>query len=844
MFPKDRRFIFLVLLLLITYPSLTKASWSNNLIFHAPFNDPSDPLKVNVGNGQFTFKRITSATYVHPITNLVTISGSNILSMSEDFSSSWTATSSQISTDQSIAPDGSNTADLFTVGPASDGNVLHHIQLAATSTGNLIASQVYTSSVYVKQNSNTWISLAMVGKNGTANNCYFNTTTGAIGTCTVGVISKTSTDVGSGWYRFSVSASLGTGAATVYTRVYLGENDNDWTWTGNNTNSVYLWGAQMSAGPALSPYVKTTGDYSAAARIEANGYLSENTRTNYILWSRDFTNAVWTKTNVNTSQTAVGHDGVSNSATVVTASANDATVCQGVTIATATSSASIDIKRISGSGTVSISMDGGATYAGDVSSSLSSSLWYRAILENQKITNPSLCIKLGTNGDSVILDYAQIETGGPSTAPTTGPFVSSRIPTMSGVQTRYLDKMSIPAAGNWANTEGTFFAVADTWDTARGNKFIVDGYSGASRVPMHIRSGEGNGSNGVLGRTTIYDGNSECSYSSVNVQPQTSTKMASKWSATSGFRGTTASGAVPSNCAFDGSMDFQSLMVFGDAYNQDGTRSTFGHIKNARFYSTAFSDSEMQLATGGSNDDIGTPPSSPTSLNSVGVSTSTVSLTWATPSSDGGSAITDYLIQYSSGGATSTFSHAPSTATSTTVTGLTANTSYLFAVSAINSVGTSSPATVSTSTSAVVEENNSPATSSPTVITPPTPSNTSTISTGGGSLPAYLLKSLLAGDVKSEVRANNSKTPIAFTKSLKSGSSGEEVKNLQIFLNKNGFLINSKKGKVGSIGHETKTFSSLTKNALMKYQKKFKIYPADGTLNKATRSHINKKNNN
>jgi hypothetical protein len=836
---KSISFIFLLVLILIAYPSLTKAAWTDNLIFHAPFNDPTDPLKVNVGNGQFTFRRVTTATYIHPTTNLVTVAGSNVLPVSEDFSTLWTATSSQISVNQTTAPDGSNTADLFTVGPASDGNVLHHIQSAATSTGNLNVNQVYTSSVYVKQNSNTWISLAMVGKNGTSNNCYFNTTTGAIGTCTVGVISKTSTDVGSGWYRFSVSASLGSGGATVNTRIYLGENDNDWTWTGNNTNSVYVWGAQMNSGPDLAPYVKTTGDHSAIARIEEGGYLSENTRTNFILWSRDFTNAAWTKTNINTSKTAVGHDGVSNSATVVTASANDGTVCQGVTIATATSSASVDIKRVSGSGTVSISMDGGVTYAGDVSSQLSSSSWYRAVFENQKITNPSLCIKLGTNGDSVILDYAQIETGGVPSSPTTGPFVSSRIPTMSGAQTRYLDRMSIPGAGNWTDTEGTFFAVADTWDTARGNKFIVDGYSGASRVPMHIRSGEGNGSNGTLGRTTIYDG-TECSYSSVNVQPQTSTKMISRWSAISGTKGTTASGAAPTNCAFTGSMNFQTSMVFGDAYNQDGTRSTFGHIKNARFYNTAFSDANMQLATAGLTNDIGTSPSSPTSLTSTGVSTSTVSLTWATPSSDGGSAITDYLIQYSSGGATSTFAHAPSTATSTTVNGLTANTSYLFAVSAINALGTSSPATVSTTTSAVAEENNTPATSTPPVVI--TPSVTYSVSSSGGSsLPANIFRSLLAEDKRPATKTATSNAPVKFTKVLKSGSSGIDVKNLQIFLNKNGFLINSKKGKAGSVGYETKTFGKSTKNALIKYQKKNKIYPADGNLNKATISHINKK---
>jgi hypothetical protein len=67
-----------------------------------------------------------------------------------------------------------------------------------------------------------------------------------------------------------------------------------------------------------------------------------------------------------------------------------------------------------------------------------------------------------------------------------------------------------------------------------------------------------------------------------------------------------------------------------------------------------------------------------------------VALSWTAPSS-GGSAITDYTVQYrvtSVGGAWSTFSHTAGTATSRTVTGLTNGTGYDFQVAAVNSVGT------------------------------------------------------------------------------------------------------------------------------------------------------------
>ena len=69
-----------------------------------------------------------------------------------------------------------------------------------------------------------------------------------------------------------------------------------------------------------------------------------------------------------------------------------------------------------------------------------------------------------------------------------------------------------------------------------------------------------------------------------------------------------------------------------------------------------------------------------------------VSLSWTAPTSAGSSAITDYVVQYSSnsGSSWATFNDGTSTATSATVTGLTSGTGYIFRVAAVNSVGTGS----------------------------------------------------------------------------------------------------------------------------------------------------------
>ncbi|HWC33491.1 MAG TPA: fibronectin type III domain-containing protein [Mycobacteriales bacterium] len=86
-----------------------------------------------------------------------------------------------------------------------------------------------------------------------------------------------------------------------------------------------------------------------------------------------------------------------------------------------------------------------------------------------------------------------------------------------------------------------------------------------------------------------------------------------------------------------------------------------------------------------------TVPSAPTSVSAV-TGNGQAAVSWAAPSSDGGSPITGYDVQYSTNNGTTWTSASAtfhtSTATSQTVTGLTNGTAYLFRVAAINSVGT------------------------------------------------------------------------------------------------------------------------------------------------------------
>ncbi|WP_191282784.1 fibronectin type III domain-containing protein [Pseudolysinimonas yzui] len=115
-----------------------------------------------------------------------------------------------------------------------------------------------------------------------------------------------------------------------------------------------------------------------------------------------------------------------------------------------------------------------------------------------------------------------------------------------------------------------------------------------------------------------------------------------------------------------------------------------GHVDAMRISNVARTGTELADACAASN--TGTPlttvPGPPTALTADPASGEAV-LAWVTPASDGGSPITDYVVEYSSDGGTtwSIFADGVSTATTARVTGLVAGQAYLFRVSAVNAVG-------------------------------------------------------------------------------------------------------------------------------------------------------------
>lgn len=182
----------------------------------------------------------------------------------------------------------------------------------------------------------------------------------------------------------------------------------------------YTWTELTSAKPRVS--VGETGQTQL-------GVMMERAATNEALRGRDLSNAgVWGSSDVTCLKDATGVDGVANSASTCTATNTSGAVWQTVT-ASGTRSTSFFIKRVTGTGTVRVTREGGGGWI-DITSDISSS-WKRFQPQScgnearcvqktglkSNFTNPVIGWDFGTSGDAIAIDFVQDESTAWATSP-------------------------------------------------------------------------------------------------------------------------------------------------------------------------------------------------------------------------------------------------------------------------------------------------------------------------------------------------------------------------------------------------------------------------------------------
>ena len=192
-------------------------------------------------------------------------------------------------------------------------------------------------------------------------------------------------------------------------------NNRLWTALGgeNSDFATYLSCSRASTAYAPTSANSLTQFGTDTLRITDLGLLREAARTNVVLWDRDLTNAAWTKTNVTAAKDQTGPDGVSNSASSITATAGNGTALQSITLGSSDRFQSAWVKRLIGSGTINMTMDNGSTWTAITVTAG----WTRVTIPTQTLANPIVGFRIVTNGDSIAVDFVQNEDGTFGTSP-------------------------------------------------------------------------------------------------------------------------------------------------------------------------------------------------------------------------------------------------------------------------------------------------------------------------------------------------------------------------------------------------------------------------------------------
>lgn len=516
----------------------------------------------------FTFTRNSTSTFVGQAGLIQTANENQFLQSQTMDNASWTKTRVTVTANSETAPDGTLTAD--TINEDGTAGNTHILQQGIATVGF-----VQTLSVYLKAGTRSWAALQL----GAGNTCYFNLGSGVLGT-NGGVVSMSMTSAGSGWYRCSITKLVNTNANAM---IYVAEGDNDATFDGLSAASLYAWGAQLQNGQDLGEYLPTVASAKYdQPRVEYDsngnclGLLMEAARTNLALHSNDHTNAAWVKTTMTTAKTSTGPDGVTNSATRLTASAGNALSVQTVVSASATRAYSVWMRRITGTGDIQMTLDGGV---GWTTKTLTSS-WQRFDITQAAVTNPVFGIRIVTSGDAIDVYGNQMESAA---------FPSSLMPTTTVSVTRAADRCIRTLSTEFSAATGTLIVSGDVTNSVGATPAIAafhnNAGTGAEEMILYANAG--------ARRWLVTDGGvAQGNVLGGSITDGIAGKMASVYAAND------LDLAV--NGTMSGLQDTSATLptvTHLDLMRQDASAITLGHIRRLDYYPTRQPNAFLQSAT-------------------------------------------------------------------------------------------------------------------------------------------------------------------------------------------------------------------------------------------------------
>lgn len=361
------------------------------------------------------------------------------------------------------------------------------------------------------------------------------------------------------------------GAATVAPFTTL------FTFTGDNKSMYRGQNGLLTASVTNTPRI----EYDSGGNLL--GLLIEGARTNIGLWSDDGTNAAWVKSNMTNAKTSTGPDGVANSATRLTASAGNATILQTVTSGSATRAYSVWLKRITGTGTINLTVDNGSTWTAKTITTD----WARYDISQAAVTNPVFGIRIVTSGDAVDFYGNQLESAA---------FPSSYIPTTTASVARAADVASRAFGSEISQTAGTclvdFDLIAVDTGGGAGQQTIVALDGGDATTNELIRMRQDTNAWTICG---VIDGG----VGQANVQcagtPNTSRHKAILTYQVNDFHAA-LDGVLAASPDVSGTLPTPTTMWIGQR-TSGGTTPIFGHIRRLDYWPERKSNAFLQQVT-------------------------------------------------------------------------------------------------------------------------------------------------------------------------------------------------------------------------------------------------------
>jgi hypothetical protein len=205
---------------------------------------------------------------------LVEESRTNLITRSEDFSTTWSATGIQnpgILTNVGVAPDGTTTADKLV---PSGVTTQHRVDFTSTTT-----NATHTYSIYVKADGYGFVWLRC----GSTMSAVFNLSTGA----TSSVTGTATSELAANGFRRCILTGTADTNSVVRCNVLTSSSTADFA--GDTTSGIQVWGAQVELGAFATSYIRTAG--SAVTRNADN--ISFASTTGQLLsrgtWAGEYT---------------------------------------------------------------------------------------------------------------------------------------------------------------------------------------------------------------------------------------------------------------------------------------------------------------------------------------------------------------------------------------------------------------------------------------------------------------------------------------------------------------------------------------------------------------------------